>query len=111
MTEHSIFAFCSPREIWKRKMGKRRGRKSKACANGVRGGRDSRDGKEGADAPKVVSELKLRPPKKRAALLIDNFRKTRAIRNYIQPKQNNHHDQILIDTFVDPLLCQLMQDR
>jgi hypothetical protein len=64
--------------------------------------RESRaSGKRLAAPP--MSELKLRPPKKRAAFLIDNFKKTRAIRNHIQTKQNNHHDQILIDTFVDPL--------
>src|SRR5271155_1568438 len=34
--------------------------------------------------------------------LIDNFRKTRAIRNHIQLKQTKQHHQILIDNFVDP---------
>jgi hypothetical protein len=69
--------------------------------------RESRASGKRFAAP-LMSELKLRPPKKRAAFLIDNFKKTRAIRNHIQTKQNNHHDQILIDTFVDPLPRQLI---
>jgi hypothetical protein len=40
--------------------------------------------------------------------LIDNFSKTRAIRNLIQLTQNNHHHQILIDNFNDPLPLQLI---
>jgi hypothetical protein len=60
-------------------------------------------------AATFMSELKLRPPKKRAAFLIDNFKKTRAIRNHAQPTQNNHHDHFLIDNFVYPLPRQLIR--
>ncbi len=38
------------------------------------------------------------------------WRQTRAIRNHVQTTQNKHHDQILIDNFVDPLPRQLIHE-
>ncbi len=54
-------------------------------------------------ARSFMSELKLRPPTpRRTPFLIDNFGKSRAIRNHIQITQNKQNDQILIDNFLDP---------
>jgi hypothetical protein len=58
-----------------------------------------------------MSELRLRTPtQRRTPFLIDNFGKSRAIRNHIQTIQNKQYDQILIDNFVDPLPRQLIHE-
>jgi hypothetical protein len=47
----------------------------------------------------LTSPLPLSLPLPHAPFLIDNFKKSRAIRNHVQPTQNKHHHYFLIDNF------------
>jgi hypothetical protein len=50
----------------------------------------------------LPSLLPLSLPRPDAPFLIDNFRKSRAIRNHVQPTQNKRHHHFLIDNFSGP---------